>query len=300
MPKITVEVDCGSGSTHPSTQAFKLVVSILKYMKLKNVRRVQMKLARLYQIKPTLSVKQIQVFVNFVQYHTKSGKLRKRSYKTVLRKGREALEALLPAVKRENVKKLSVKRSLDKLSKIQEAPTTTAQTVDDGNKRRKRLEKTDEDAEFLKLVRKSDSDSLSSDEHGIITRSIVFFNTMLPPQTLRSLQVEYGIQRVAHYTVAAFAVLVGVPNQRDGQTLSADEKRQTAAQVIKIRNRIRAKQGNKQPIGLFDKPVQTADHTFWLTLPANVLSDANVRIGRWDFSERPKCKVGTLSKFADA
>jgi hypothetical protein len=300
MTKITVEVDCGKDLIHPSTQAFKLVVSILKYMKLKNVRRVQMKLSRLYQIKPVLNVKQVQVFINFVQYHTKSGKLRKRSYITILRKGREALEALIPVVKKENVKKLSVKRSLEKLSKIQEVPLTPKPAIDSDTKKRKRLEKTDEDAEFLKLVRKSDSNSLSSDEHGIITRSIVFFNTMIPPQTLRSIQVEYGVQRVAHYTVAAFAVLVGVPNQRDGQLLSSDEKRQTAVQVVKLRNKIRAKQGNKQSIGLFDKPVQTADHTFWLTLPTNVLNDANVRIGRWDFSERPKCKVGTLSKFADA
>lgn len=287
MTKSLADV-CVAEQLPPATRAYKLVVSIAKHTKLKNVKRVQMKLAKLYHIDEAMRLHPVEVFVNFVRYHTKSGKLRKQSYRTILRKAREALEAIYPVVLTEDVKRFSVKKSIEKIKQAQASPLAPKA---EHEVKRKRMTPIDEDKSLVRMMRNEAVQVLEPDQCGIITRPIVFFKTMIPQQIFRTFSVEYGLQKLAHYTCATHAITVGVPNYRDGQILSHDEKLQQALQCVKIRNKILRRRG-KELVGMVRaKEVSTQEHTYWLLLPVHVNNDVDVRIGSWDFSERPRSTV---------
>jgi hypothetical protein len=297
--KIIVEVEREKKVLPPNTQAYRLILSILKHTKLKNLRRVQTKLTLLLH-SDAIKHRSVKVFVDFVRYHTKSGKLRKRSYRTIIAKAKIALDRLSPLVDSEKVKSkpVDVVKSLRRIEALPETAIAPKKEIrEDSVKRRQPRSTKNDDAVFLRSVRKSDVESLNPDEHGIITRSVVFLSTMIPQTILRTITVEYGIQKIAHYMVASHAMLLGVPASRDGQILSNDEKAQHASQILNLRNRINAKRGLEK-MSMFGKPVNTTDHTYWLLLPTRVVNDANVRVGKWDFSERPK-SVNATAKLVD-
>ncbi len=303
--KIVVNVEPERKKIPPYTQAYKLVFSILKHSKLKNIRRVMVKLTRLCHNSEALSVKDVRVFTEFVKYYTQSGKFRKNSYKNILKQGKLALHKLAPMVDIEhnNTKQTRADRTIGKLDAVIEAPFSPKPEKVEGKRvRRTRIVDTelkDDDEMFLKSVYKSDKETLNSGEHGIIRRAIIFMNTMIPQQILRPIQIEYGIQRISSYLMASHAQVLGVPLfSDDAEPLSRDECAQQAKDILRMRNKINSKRGLVK-LGMFGHPVTTSDHLFWLLLPETVLNDANVRITRWDFSQRPKANHSGFSVMHD-
>ncbi len=297
--KIVVEIAEEKKKLPPYTQAYKLILSMLEDTKLKEVRRLLVRLTRLIHLESPMALKDVRIFSEFARYHTKSGKLRKNSYRFLLSKGMLALTALSPKVDKERgarkLKPVNIKKDIKKLDAISEPamapkPERIPKEV---RIRRKRLvdeTKDSDDAMFIKSINKTDVESLGHGEEGFIKRSIVFFNTMVPQTILRKITVEYGIQRVAHYMMASHAKLVGVPIfKEDDVRLTLEQRRKIAEQKVLIRNKIRAKRG-EEPIAIFGKEVTTPHHTYWLLLPKSMNDDPSVRIGRWEFSNTPTPK----------
>lgn len=281
------------------TQSYELIVTILRHIKANRFQKSVVCLTRLANIDKAMQLRTVAVFVRFVQFHTKSGKIAKKSYPTLLARGYRALADLYPKVREEDhiVERLAcVKEELEELvprTYKKAVPKRLQTEIEEitSTEPKKKITQRGNDITYLQGIAKSDRQQLDYGESGIIKRSAVFLKTGIPELVLRELTVVYGFNRLSGiYLMASHARVLGVPVCDDeGNVQSPEDLRRQAEVVLRQNNRVLAKHGRDTYALSPMDPVNTFDHMYWMLFPEAWLAKCGLaKFGTWAFSEPPK------------
>lgn len=290
----------------PFTQSYELIVSILRNVKANHFQKSVICLTRLANIDKAMRLSSVAVFVRFVQFHTKAGKIAKKSYPVLLTRGYKALAELYPWVRDEDhvVEKLSsvrdeletlkpkeLKRAVSRRKAVEKTVQDEIEEMTSTEPKKKVINQRSNDLIYLQSIAGSDKELLDYGESGIIKRAVVFMKTAIPELVLRELKVAYGFNRLSGiYLMASHARVLGVPVcDEDGDVQSSEALRQQAEAVLLQHNRVYAKHGRTVYAMSPMDPVNTFDHVYWLLFPETWLAKCGLaKFGTFAFSETPK------------
>lgn len=290
MQKVKVASMAETLELPPYTQGYELVASVLKSIKANDCTRACIKLTRLVNIDTVMAVPEVDVFVRFVKFHTKTDRVSNKTYSRVLEKGLTALTVLRPKATRERRQVAALEAVLGELElravKHVRVQRSVIQNFDDVAATPLR-NVNNPDALFLRSIKQTDNSALAYGESGLIKRAVTILHAQIPELDLREIKTPYGIRRISGmYLVASHARLVGA-SVEEGESL--DDAAHIADKVLEHANRTARANGGEEYEFAPCEPVNCVHHFFWLLYPKSFIEKCRLaKFGSWDFVERPK------------